>query len=84
MVTLMLGDLQMPWLKINCHSSLENDAPTSEIVSKKMPMLRQVRVPHLEMMKVANGAIRSAWLMDRPPMKAYASADVPGKAFEFK
>ena len=50
-----------------------------EIVSSTTPMSSVVRVLKRRVVSVAMGETMSAWLMERPPMKAYSRCEAPGK-----
>jgi hypothetical protein len=58
---------------------VEKEAPMKDMVSKKTPIKRVIRVPKIRVVAVAMGETKRAWLMDRPPMKAYSSGVAPGK-----
>jgi hypothetical protein len=50
-----------------------------EMVSSATPMRSVVRVPKIRVVAVAIGETMRAWLMERPPMKAYERCEAPGK-----
>jgi hypothetical protein len=58
---------------------LENDAPKSPAVSKRIPNDNVTWVPNLRVETVAIGEIKSAIEIERPPMKAYSRDDALGK-----
>lgn len=68
-----------PWPRSNCQNSFANEEPMREIVSKKTPNKRTKRLLKYPISHVAIGAMSRAIETLRPPTRAYATAEVPGK-----
>jgi hypothetical protein len=66
---------------LTCQISVDQDAPNSATVSKKIPTAIVICVPYLRTHIVATGETTWHMEIERPPTKAYSKGVAPGNVF---
>lgn len=66
-----------PWLRNRCQICVAYDALNKAQNSSSVPMRSVIRVPRCLIEVATSGALRRAWDIERPPIKAYSRCEAP-------